>query len=123
MPDKGWRWRSTRQLAATVTSSSSEAAAAVPTGQLAALLAELRTLLPSLPAASKGPEGLVAACLAALRVVDRNLLAGLQEAADSALASLDLLEGADGADNQQRPVLLRVVGKKMVQFLKVVIQR
>jgi hypothetical protein len=53
-------------------------------------------------------------------VVDRNLLAAIQEAADSLLASLDLLEGTD---RQQLAPLLKVIRKKIVHFLKIVIQR
>ena len=121
MTERGWRWRSTSNLAASLAASCPGSVG--PTlEQVTALLAELRTLLPSLPPdGCAGRDGLVSACLAALRVVDRNLLAGLQEAADSALASLDLLERT--RDSQQLPVTLKVTGKKMVQFLKVVIHR
>jgi hypothetical protein len=54
-------------------------------------------------------------------VVDRNLLAALQEAADAALASLELLE--DKRTPQEVQVALGVVAKKMVHFLKVALDR
>ncbi len=92
------------------------------TAHVEALMAELRTLLPALPAtAHDGQDNLIASCLAALRVVDRNLLAGLQEAADAALASLDLLEAS--RDGQELSLALKLTGKKMVLFLKVVLHR
>ena len=85
-------------------------------------MAELRSLLPALPSGGGGPADLIAACLAALRVVDRNLLASLHEAAEAALASLDLLE-ANREEGQQLSLTLKVTGKKMVQFLKAVLDR
>ncbi len=118
MAARGWRWRSTSVLAASL-SSDPGPLEGPHQDQLEALLAELRTLLPSLPAAGQGD--LRSACLAALRVVDRNLLAALQEAADAALASLELLE--DKRTPQEVQMALGMVAKKMVHFLKVALDR
>jgi hypothetical protein len=119
MTGREWRWRSTSMLAASLSTSSP---AGLNTAHVEALMVELRTLLPALPAAAHdGQDNLIASCVAALRVVDRNLLAGLQEAADAALASLDLLEAS--RDGQELSLALKLTGKKMVLFLKAVLHR
>ena len=108
------RWKSTLHLAESLLKLKPEHAS-VPTIQEQSVEGLLRELNKLVPESSENPDP-VSSCLVALRRIDEDLLNLLRESTESVL---DNLESMRRDENSNSLELIKSVGKKIRNFLKV----
>ena len=115
---KKLRWKSTLCLAESLGKSNPDnlSAPTLAAQPLERLLLELEQLIPEI----LGNQDPVNSCLVALRRIDEDLLNQLRESTESVL---DHLESMRGEKNRNSLELIKSVGKKIRNFLKVAGER